>query len=359
MVKKVKQPGTTKDKITINDIAWEAGVSKATVSRVLNNPGKVAEETRRKVLEAIQRRNYRPNPLARALTVKKTGVIGVVVSDISNPFYAVMVRSIEEVCRAHAYHIFLCNTDGRDEEEEFYIDSLIEKRVDGIILGSVHLESKSFEKLKEAEIPFIFVSRLPRNREECDYVMIDNVLGGYMATRYLLSLGHTRIAYLGGRWNTSSNLDRFEGYKKALQEVGIEIKEEYIRCGEFSMEGGYREGLRIIDSGERRPTAVFCANDAMAIGLLEACREGKIRVPEELSVIGFDDIPLSALGCIQLTTVSQSIADLGALSGKMIIDKITDAEKRNTKQQVVFPPKLVVRKTCTRISGKGGINPRR
>lgn len=352
----MKQLRIKKDRITINDIAREAGVSKATVSRVLNNPGKVAEGTRKKVLEVIQRRNYRPNPLARALTVKRTGIIGVIVSDISNPFYAVMVRSIEEVCRAHAYHIFLCNTDGREEEEELYIDSLIEKRADGIILGSVHLESTSFKKLKEVEIPFIFVSRLPRNREEYDYVMIDNVLGGYMATRYLLSLGHTKIAYLGGRWNTSSNLDRFEGYKKALQEAGIEIQEEYIRCGEFSMEGGHREGLRIIELGERCPTAVFCANDAMAIGLLEACRERKVKVPEELSVIGFDDIPLSALGCIQLTTISQSIADLGALSGKMIVDKIADAEKRNAKQQVVFPPKLVVRRTCARISGKGGGN---
>lgn len=346
-----------KDKVTINEIAKEAGVSKATVSRVLNNPEKVAETTRKRVLEVIQRRNYRPNPLARALTVRKTGVIGVIVSDISNPFYAVMVRSIEEVCRAYAYYVFLCNTDGREEEEEFYINSLIERRVDGIILGSVDLESESFKRLEEAEIPFIFVSRLPRNREAYDYVMIDNVLGGYIATRYLLSLGHTRIAYLGGRWNTSSNLDRFEGYKKALQEAGIEVQEEYVLCGEFSMEGGYREGLRIIESGNNRPTAVFCANDAMAIGLLEACRERKVRVPEELSVIGFDDIPLSALGCIQLTTVSQSIASLGALSGKMIIDKISNTEKRNVKQQVVLPPKLVVRRTCARVSGKGSGNP--
>lgn len=337
-----------KKNVTINDIAREAGVSKATVSRVLNRPEKVAEETRRKVLAVMQRKNYRPNPLARGLNTRKTGVIGVLVSDITNPFYAVMVRSIEEVCRAHQYHIFLCNTGGRVEEEELYLRSLLERRVDGIILGATQTDSPIVDILKDVDIPFIFVSRLPRERERYDYVMVDNVLGGYMATKYLISLGHTKIAYLAGRWTTSSNLDRFEGYKKALQEAGIEIREEYVYHGEFTMDGGYREGIRIVSASGDRPTAVFCANDAMAIGLLEACHEQGVRVPEELSVIGFDDIPLSAFRSIQLTTISQSIAEVGALSGKILLDKILRPEQRNIRQQITFPPKLILRRTCAR-----------
>lgn len=339
---------TTERNLTINDIAREAGVSKATVSRVLNTPEKVAERTRQRVLKVIEERNYHPNPLARALNIQRTGIIGVIVSDITNPFYAVMVRSIEEVCRMHQHYIFLCNTDGRKEEEEFYIRSLLEKKVDGMILASTQLDTQNLELLQNTNLPFIFVSRLPKERECCDYVMVDNVLGGYMATQHLLSLGHRKIAYLGGRWETSSNLDRFEGYKKALREKGVAIDDRHIFCGEFTMEGGYREGTKILALSDR-PTAVFCANDNMAIGLLEACRERKVKVPEELSVIGFDDIPLSAFRSVQLTTVSQSIAEMGALSGKIIIDKILDAEKRNLRHQVVFPPKLIIRKTCARV----------
>lgn len=335
--------------VTIDDIAKEAGVSKATVSRVLNNPEKVAEDTRKRVLSVIQRKNYRPSPLARGLNTRKTGVIGVLVSDITNPFYAVMVRSIEEVCRVHQYHIFLCNTGGRAEEEELYLRSLLEKRVDGIILGATQVDSPIVDILKDVDTPFIFVSRLPRERERYDYVVVDNVLGGYIATRYLISLGHTKIAYLAGRWTTSSNLDRFEGYKKALAEVGIEIREEHIYQGEFTIDGGYREGIRMLSTTSNRPTAVFCANDAMAIGLLEACYEQGVKVPEELSIIGFDDIPLSAFRFIQLTTISQSIAEVGALSGKILLDKILHPEQRNVLQQIVFPPKLIVRRTCARL----------
>lgn len=335
--------------VTINDIAREAGVSKATVSRVLNNPEKVAEDTRRRVLAIIQRKNYRPNPLARGLNTRRTGVIGVLVSDITNPFYAVMVRSIEEVCRAHQYHIFLCNTGGRVEEEELYLRSLLEKRVDGIILGATQVDSPIVDILKDVDIPIIFVSRLPKERERYDYVMVDNVLGGYMATKYLISLGHTKIAYFAGRWTTSSNLDRFEGYKKALEEAGIEVQEEYVYQGDFTMDGGYREGIRMLSTALNRPTAVFCANDAMAIGLLEACHEQGVRVPEELSIIGFDDIPLSSFRFIQLTTISQSIAEVGALSGKILLDKILHPERRNIPQQIVFPPKLVARRTCARL----------
>jgi len=338
-----------KKSVTINDIAKEAGVSKATVSRVLNTPEKVSEETRKKVLEVIKKRQYRPNPFARGLNTRKTGVIGVLVSDITNPFYAVMVRSIEEVCRAYQYHIFLCNTGGRQEEEELYLRSLLEKRVDGVILGATQTDSAIIHLLEDVEIPFIFVSRLPREREHYDYVVADNILGGYMATRYLLSLGHTRIAYFAGRWATSSNLDRFEGYRKALCEAGIEVKEEHIYHGEFTMEGGYREGIKMLSIEKDRPTAVFCANDAMAIGLLEACHERGVRVPEDLSIIGFDDIPLSSLWSIQLTTISQSIAEMGALSGKIILDKILHPERRTIPQQVVFPPKLIVRKTCAKL----------
>uniref|UniRef100_A0A7V3ZHW1 LacI family transcriptional regulator n=1 Tax=Dictyoglomus thermophilum TaxID=14 RepID=A0A7V3ZHW1_DICTH len=332
-----------KKRITIDDIAKLSGVSKSTVSRVLNNSPGVKEETRKKVLEIVKKYDYIPNIIASGLVKKRINTLGVIVSDITNPYYSVLVKGIEDICRAYGYGLLLCNTDGRVIEEVKHVKLLIQKNVDGIIFASSKLESPALNIMKNNVEYFIFVGRLPSVYEDYDYVVVDNFLGAYMAVNYLISLGHRKIAYLSGTWNTWPNVKRFEGYKKALEDNGLEIDNKYIFNGDFSLEAGYNIGLKVLNMQDR-PTAIFCANDMSAIGFLEACWELGFRIPEDISIMGFDDIPLSSFRSIQLTTVSQSIYDQGAFAGKILIEKIQ--KKHKDKTQIILPPKLVIRKTC-------------
>jgi len=332
-----------KRKVTIEDIAKECNVSKSTVSRVLNNSPNVKESTRKKILEVIKKYDYSPNVFARGLIGKKIGAIGVIVSDITNPFHAVLVRGIGDICRTYGYSLFLCNTDGRVDEEIKHVKSLIQRNVDGIIFASIKLKDEGLNEAKRSGITVLLVGRLPESAEEFNYVIVDNELGGYMAVSYLISLGHKKIAYISGPWDTWPNMRRFEGYKRALEEKGIWIDKRYIFKGDFTIDTAYSIGTKILMM-KNRPSAVFCANDMTAIGLLEACMELGVKVPEELSIIGFDDIPLSSFRTIQLTTISQSIYDQGALAGKILLEKLQKED--NNLSQIILPPKLIVRKTC-------------
>ncbi len=330
-------------RITIEDIARECNVSKSTVSRVLNNSPHVKSSTRKKVLEVMKKYNYTPNILARGLIAKKIGALGVIVSDITNPFHSLLVRGIGDICRTYGYSLFLCNTDGRVDEEIKHVRSLIQRSVDGIIFASIKLKDEGLEEAKKSGIPILLVGRLPEKEEGFNYVIVDNELGGYMAVNYLISLGHRKIAYLSGPWDTWPNIRRFEGYKRALEEAGLSIDKKYIFKGDFTLDTAYSIGTKILMMRDR-PTSVFCANDMSAIGLLEACMELGVKVPEEMSIIGFDDIPLSSFRTIQLTTVSQSIYDQGALAGKILLEKLQNED--NTPTQLTLPPKLIIRKTC-------------
>ncbi len=324
-----------KKRVTIDDIAKLSGVSKSTVSRVLNNSPGVKEETRKKVLEVVKKYDYIPNIIASGLVKKRINTLGVIVSDITNPYYSVLVKGIEDICRAYGYGLLLCNTDGRVIEEVKHVKLLIQKNVDGIIFASSKLESPVLNITKNNVEYFIFVGRLPSVHEDYDYVVVDNFLGAYMAVNYLISLGHKKIAYLSGTWNTWPNVKRFEGYKKALEDNGLEVNNKYIFDGDFSLETGYNIGLKVLNMQDR-PTAIFCANDMSAIGFLEACWELGFRIPEDISIMGFDDIPLSSFRSIQLTTVSQSIYDQGAFAGKILIEKIQKRHKDKT--QIILPP---------------------
>lgn len=333
-----------KKKITIKDIARLSGVSKSTVSRVLNNSPGVKEETRKKVLEIVKKYDYAPDIIASGLVKKRINTIGVIVSDITNPYYSVLVKGIEDICRTYGYGLLLCNTDGRITEEVKHVKLLIQKNVDGIIFASSKLESPALNIMRDNVEYFIFVGRLPSNYEEYNYVVVDNFLGAYMAVNYLISLGHKKIAYLSGTWNTWPNIKRFEGYRKALEDNGLEVERKYVFNGDFSLEAGYNIGMKVLNM-KNRPTAIFCANDMSAIGFLEACWELGFKIPEDISVMGFDDIPLSSFRNIQLTTISQSIYDQGAFAGKILIEKIQNKNKEKT--QIVLPPKLIIRKTCS------------
>jgi len=335
---------------TIRDVARLAGVSKSTVSRVLNGDPNVAEETRNAVVAAIKEIRYTPNALARGLNTRKTGTIGLIISDITNPFHAEVARGVEDLASDFDSNVILCNTDGRPKKEAAYIDLLVEKRVDGIIFTSVKTDESDMTNLRSRRIPFVFAGRtLPD--VAADSVVVDNILGGFQAANHLLRLGHQRIAYLAGPSHVSASMDRHEGYCQALRRAGIEPDPQLVIEGDFKQEGGYRAMSALLDRS-LGITAVFAANDYMAMGALEAIYERGLRVPEDIAVVGFDDIPFARLHLVQLTTVAQPKYDIGAIAARMLFERIDGKAQDEPSRRVVLPPRLVIRRTCGEYLGQ-------
>lgn len=330
--------------ITIRDVAKAAGVSKSTVSRVLNSEPGVSEPARNAVLAAIKELNYTPNALARGLTTSRTATIGLIISDITNSFHAQVARGVEDLASDYESNVILCNTDGRPEKESAYIKLLLEKRVDGIIFTSVQRDESNLTSILEKGVPFVFAGRTLPN-VEADSVVVDNVLGGFQATNHLIRLNHRRIAYISGPSHVSANLDRYEGYRQALQKAGIEVDKDIVVEGDFRQEGGYRAMNILLDTAPD-VTAVFAANDNMALGALEAIFERNLKVPGDIAIVGFDDIPFAGLCLVQLTTIRQPKYDIGAIAARMLFQRIENPEKGNSPNKVVLPPRLVIRKTC-------------
>ena len=330
--------------VTIKDVARRSGVSKATVSRVLNNIPVVKEDTRRAVLEATRALGYTPNALARGLMTKRTKTIALVISDIRNPFFPAVARGVEDLMNNYNYNVMLCNTDGRPEKEAAYIELVLEKRVDGIIFTSVRTGASDLSRLQRRGLPFVLAGRtLPGI--DADVVIVDSVLGGYQATTHLLKLGHARIGYVSGPAGVSASADRYKGYEQALRQNGLDPSPELTAEGDFTQEGGYSAASRLL-SLKTPPTAIFCANDFMAIGALEAIHEKALKVPEDVAVVGFDDIPFAGLRSIQLTTVMHPKYDLGAIAARMLIERIENPGAGKPTRQVILPPRLIVRRTC-------------
>ncbi len=329
---------------TIRDVARLAGVSKSTVSRVLNSDPNVSEDARRAVTAAMKEMRYTPNALARGLSTRRTGTIGLIISDITNPFHAEVARGVEDLAADYESNVILCNTDSRPKKEAAYVDLLLEKRVDGIIFTSVKMNESDVTDLRARHVPFVFAGRsLPD--VDADSVVVDNVLGGSQATNHLLALGHQRIAYIAGPSHVSASMDRFDGYCQALRRAGLEPDPDLVAEGDFRQEGGYRAMSLLLGRGGPL-TAVFAANDYMAIGALEAVLERGLRVPEDVAVVGFDDILFAGLHLVQLTTVAQPKYDMGAIAARILFERITGASEGKSWHRVVLPSRLVIRRTC-------------
>ena len=339
---KRKQPAT------ILDIARESGVSKSTVSRVLNGHSQVSDEARRRVLEAIERLNYTPNGLARGLSGRRTGMVGFVLSDISNPFFPEIVRGVEDIARELGYTVFLANTDGQVEREEEAVRLLVERRVDGVIFGSVTEDTRCLPKLSEVGIPFVLAGRSTRD-PALDCVVVDNVLGGRLATEHLIKLGHARIAFIGGPPSVLASVERYEGYRQAMRAHGIPEETKLVQWADFRYEGGYQAARMLLRSTRNRPTAIFAANDQMAIGALDAVLDLGLEVPRDVAIVGFDDIPAARLRTVQLTTVAQPKYDIGSLAMQLLAQRIEERSRGSQSgepRRLLLAPRLVVRRTC-------------
>jgi len=327
---------------TIKDVAKLAEVHPSTVSRVINGNPRISEKTKNKVLLIIKKLGYTPNAIARGLKTKRTHTLGMLIPDITNPFFSEIARGVEDAANKNSFNVILCNTDDKLKKERTYLEILREKRVDGLILGTAHIRDKSILALENKKFPYILISRnIERLNKNC--IIIDDVEGGIMATEYLIKLGHRRIAHITGPLKTRSALNRLKGYKLALKKHEIEYKDELVGEGDFRIKGGYQVMKRFLKLTEP-PTAIFAANDLIALGAMQAIQKKNFHIPEDFSVIGFNDIELASFIYPPLTTIRQPILEMGNLAVKMLLRIII--EKEFNQRRIILQPKLIIRESC-------------
>lgn len=327
---------------TITDVAKRAGVSSTTVSHVLNNTRFVSDETRKQVEQAIEDLNYRPNALARSLRRGDTKTIGLIVPDSGNPFFAEVGHFIEITAFKAGYNVILCNTENNPKKESLYIDVLIKKQVDGVVFVSTGEYSDTITNLLEMQIPMVVLDRdFPS--KEVDVVLTDNMHGGYLATKHLISLGHNQIGCISGPSFINPSNERIIGYKKALEEANIPINPELIITGDFSPQSGWNDAHTLLTSKDP-PTAIFACNDMMAIGVLRKAAELECSVPNNLAVVGYDDIELASYTNPPLTTIQQPKLKMGQATIECILNRIT--RKNYLPCRTKLPVSLVVRESC-------------
>jgi LacI family transcriptional regulator len=327
---------------TVKDVAEKAGVSTATVSHVINETRFVSDELKAKVYQAMEELNYRPNAIARSLRSRKTHNIGMIVPDISYPFLAEVARGVENAGFELGYNVILCNSDGDLEMEAHYIELLQEKKVDGIVFVAVGESSSHVRALIEQGMPVVLCDReLPE--VEVDTVIADNVGSGYQATEYLITLGHSRIGCIAGPQELEISSKRVEGYRRALEQHGIPLGEELLVHGDFRSRGGY-EAMRELLALEELPAAVFACNDLMAIGAICAVSQRKLRIPQDVAIIGCDDIASASFTNPSLTTVAQPKHEMGAAAVEMLVARIKDQDRPPARR--LLPTELVLRDSC-------------
>lgn len=331
--------------LTIRTLARRAKVSPATVSRVLNHDPGVSEAMRRRVLKALGTLPGPHDDLAPVALRRCTGTVGLIVPDITNPFYAESAKIIIDVCQGRGYNVILCNSENLPALHREQIDLLRRRRVDGIIFGSVLLDDPETEALIVSGYPCIQYNRHLRSRRG-NFVVADNVRAGMDITSHLIGLGHRRIGFIAGTPEASTAHERLVGYRTALEAAGIDVEEDLIRDGHYKPQGALRaaEGLLKRD---RRPTAILGSSDAMALSILQAAGELRIRVPEDLAVAGIDDIEISAHHNLQLTTVSHHAAEMAEAAATWMLEIVQDpARFVRGPVQYVIRPTLMIRRTC-------------
>jgi len=334
------------DMATIKDVAKKVGVSTATVSHVVNKTRFVSEAISERVLQAIRDLNYQPNAIARSLVKRKTHTIGIIITDILNPFYTAIVRGIEDVTYQSGYNVMLCNTDEDPAKEILYIQILLEKRTDGLIISTAFRDGGHPLLPQLRAIPLVTIVRKIKGLRS-DAVLGDNTGGAYEATDHLIQLGHRRIGIISGPIGLSSGAERLEGYKKALKNHRIPVEERWIGMGDFKKESGYSLTKKLLQE-KTPPTALFVVNNQMTIGALNALTELGVRVPEDLSLISFDDMEWYSLINPSLTTIEQLPYLMGKTAGEMLLQKIS--HKRRNSKKVVIPSRLIIRNSTTKVT---------
>lgn len=328
---------------TINDVARYAGVSRATVSRVLNNNPAVDAALRSRVLDAVQALGYQPNRAARRLRAQSSNVIGLVISDIQNPYFISVISGVEDAAYANQMNIVLCNSDEDPAKERIYLGVMEAERVAGLIIVPTNgMVAGDLNRLQQAGIPVILLDRLV-NDVQVDTVKVDNERGAYEAVKHLLDLGCRRIAHISGSPDLTTGHDRAQGYHNALAEAHLKAEPKLFKIGDYKTGSGYRLALELLDSAAP-PDAIFVANNLMTLGALRALRERSVRVPEDMALVGFDDMPWSAEFRSPLTAVSQPTYELGQEAVHLLRRRL--AQPDAPVRTVVLNTRLIVRESC-------------
>lgn len=351
------------NRVRIQDVAERAGVSTATVSHVINETRFVREETRLKVKEAIDVLNYQPSALARGLATNSTQTIGLVISDIANPFFTAVARGVEDEINQNGYHTIFCNTDEDPEREDEYLRLLFARQIDGLIIAPTGIPSERLTRMAAADIPIVLLDReLPGL--EAPLVSVDNEGGSFEATEYLLELGHKRIGVLMGLETISTQVNRYMGYRRALEQAGAPFDEQLVvhadpRFRLNQLNGGPASPPVFITNNQMtpaafyalqqlldlpdRPTAIFVANNQMTLGTLHALKQRDLKCPDDISLISFDDHDWAPLFSPSLTVVSQPTYELGKTSARLLIKMINNQE---IEMPNPLPVELVIRESC-------------
>jgi LacI family transcriptional regulator len=324
--------------VTIREVARAASVSVATVSRVLNASGPVRDDTRKRIREVVERLQYSPHGAARSLITRKTSTLGVLLPDLYGEFFSELIRGIDSCARESGYHVLVSGSHSDHAEIEAVLRAT-RGRVDGLIVMSPDLDARSLKANPRDGLPIVLLNG---NGHRFDSIHVDNYGGAVAMVRHLIDLGHRRIAHLAGPAGNRDAAERLRGYRDAMRTVSGHVARDLVIEGDFREGAGYRAGVRLLDSGGKLPTAVFAGNDAMAIGLLAAFQEAGVRVPRDVAVTGFDDIPIARFMTPSLSTVRVPIADLGSKATRRLLERLSAPNGRAVRHETLATT-LVVR----------------
>jgi LacI family transcriptional regulator len=328
---------------TIRDVAKRAGVAPITVSRVINNDGYFTEETRKKVEAAVLELDYIPNSLGPSLRSKRTQTLALVLSDITNPFWTTVARGVEDAANKRGYHVIIGNTDESDEKQEEYLLFLMKKQVDGFLF--VPATFNVTKTLQKRRVPMVILDRrFPSN--QVDTVRCDSIVGALGLTKHLIELGHRNIAIITGPQYNTTACDRVEGYLAALEEAHISDTPR-VFWGEYTQQSGYENTVQILRFTPR-PTAIFAANNFLAIGVMRALRDAGVRVPEDISVVAFDDLPEAITIDPFFTVAAQPAYEMGQKATELLISRL-DGNGSQGFQEIILPVDIIVRKSSGKL----------
>jgi LacI family transcriptional regulator len=330
-----------KKSTTLKEIATKAGVSPSTVSRVMNHKLSVRPEIRSRVERVIQELKYERNRSSGVRKSFNSNIVGLIVPDILNPFFPLLIKGIENIAKIHGYSLILCDSENDCEIEKKHIRNLLEKEVEGLIFIPAPGENDLIDELIEKDFPLVFLDRRIENKK-INYVTAANEEGAYQATKYLISLGHRDIVYItAGAQYLSTQKERFDGFRRALEEEKIPFRNDLVIAGEHEREKTSREVIKLLNSGKKF-TALFASSDIMAFAAKQVLEDRNLRIPDDVSIIGFDDIPFSS--AISLTTVSQPAHEMGKNAMLLLIDLIK--KRVRSPNQIVLRTSMIIRSSC-------------